>query len=708
VVAEDGTLLGRADELESVLAALERSRLVAITGPGGVGKTRLALSAANRVGDDPSRVWWVELAAVDAGGVADAIADVVGGGGPGVEVMDAVVAVLASAPAVVVLDNCEHLVGPAGDVVQVFLNACSQLRILVTSRIPLGLSVEHVVPLSPLAVPDAVALFVERARAVNPRFELTDQNAADVAEICERLDGLPLAVELAAARVQSIPPAEIVRHLDERLRLLRRSVRDRSGRHRSLEEALRWSYELLSDEERHVFNRLSVFAGGFTATAAAAVSGVGDTLYLLDLLDGLAERSMVVAAGTDTEARYRVLETMAEFGHKELDGEGAADAVLDAHRRHYLGVVEEAAVALQGPDEARWVERLHGDLADIRSVFGRAASADDVDTALRIVVSLFDYAFYRMRGDVGQWAAAAIALPGADSHPLYGRAAAVAGYLAWERGVADDAERFTAIALEHDGGFVAFDSQATIDLFAGRVDESIAHFEAAVEVARRDGNQYREAIALAQVAFAMVFAGRDDAYDVAALAEPIARSTGSPTARTFAAWGMGVSLYHAPRRALELLETAMEWSRDVDNRMAFGAAATPASELRTKLGSRTVSSDLEAALEQAEYWMAMGNAPNVWLTMRRVARDFSGLGDHEAAAMAFAAEADAASKLPMRTREGDRHQAAVDRTRDALGDAEYDRQAARGAAMTPEDLVAELRRRAREQTGDREDRRPAS
>ena len=146
---------------------------------------------------------------------------------------------------------------------------------------------------------------------------------------------------------------------------------------------------------------------------------------------------------------------------------------------------------------------------------------------------------------------------------------------------------------------------------------------------------------------------------------------------------------------------AMELSRDVDNRMAFGAAATPAEELRTKLGSRTVSSDLEAALEQAEYWMAMGNAPNVWLTMRRVARDFSGLGDHEAAAMAFGAEADAATKLPMRAREGDRHQAALDRTRGALGAEEYDQQAARGAAMTPEDLVAELRRRAREQAGRR-------
>ena len=160
-------------------------------------------------------------------------------------------------------------------------------------------------------------------------------------------------------------------------------------------------------------------------------------------------------------------------------------------------------------------------------MFGRAAAAADVDTALRIVVALFDYAFYRMRGDVGQWAAAAVALPGADAHPLYGRAAAVAGYLAWERGVADDAERFTAIALEHDGGFVAFDAQATIDLFrrtGRRVDCATSRPRSTSP--GREGNQYREAIGLAQVAFAMVFAGRDDAYDVAALAEPIARSTG--------------------------------------------------------------------------------------------------------------------------------------------------------------------------------------
>jgi hypothetical protein len=325
---------------------------------------------------------------------------------------------------------------------------------------------------------------------------------------------------------------------------------------------------------------------------------------------------------------------------------------------------------------------------------------------MRIVVALFDYAFYRMRGEVGHWASSAIGLPGADAHPLFGDAAAVAGYMAWQRGAADDAARLTSVAIEHGGGWIAFDARATIDLFAGRVVESVANFEAAVDVGRREVNGYHEAIALAQVAFAKVFAGGSDAYDIAAQAEPIARSVGSATARSFAAWAMGVSLYHAPRRALELLETAIQLSREVDNRMAFGAAATPAAELRTKLGSRTVSSDLESALEQVEYWMAMGNAPIVWLTMRRVARDVSGLGDHEAAAMAFGAEAGAALKLPMRAGEVDRHQAAVDQSRAALGEEEYDQHAARGAAMALEDLVAELRRRAREQAGDRGDRRP--
>jgi predicted ATPase/class 3 adenylate cyclase len=710
VVSEDGPLLGRDDDLDVVVNAIRDSRLVTVTGPGGVGKTRLGLAAANRVGAaNPARVWWVELAAIDADGLADAVANVVGDTGAGIDVLEALVTTLSIAPGVVILDNCEHVLARTGEVVQTLLNGCPDLRVLVTSRVPLGLSTEHVVVLDPLATPDddadlaaieaspAVAMFNHRARAASPRFELSESNASAVAEICRRLDGLPLAIELAAARVHSIPPAEIVHFLDERLRLLRRSQRDRSGRHRSLEEALRWSYELLAEDEQHAFNRLAVFAGSFSPAAAGAVVGINDTLDVLDLLDGLAERSMVVAAGNEVEARYRVLETLAEFGRRQLEAEGGdADlAALEAHRAYYLALVEEAAVGLQGPDEARWVQLLHSDLANVRTVFTRAVAAIDVDTALRLVVALFDYAFYRMRRDVGHWAAAAIALPGAEAHPLYGAAAGVAGFLAWERGATDDATRYTDIAFAGTPNWVAYDSLGTLELFRGRVSRAIGAYESAASIAAAAGNDFLQSIAISQHAFCRVLAGLDDAVEVVATAERLARATGNPTAIAQVAWATGTALFDRhPRRALEVLERALDLSRAVDNRMGYGAALTTAEELRTKLGSRPVATDLDIAIEQVEYWMAMGNAPNLWLTVRRIARDFAGLGQFAAAALAFGAEAGAASKLPMRAREGERHDAAMARAEQALGGGEYARQAERGAAMTPEELVAELRAQA--------------
>lgn len=707
-VPEDGDLLGRDEELAAALTALSDVRLLTITGPGGVGKTRLAISAANRVDSvDVARVWWVELASVDATEVADATANVVGGAGAGADVIDAVVAAVAVAPAVVVFDNAEHIRDAVAALVQTLLNRVATVRVVVTSRIPLGLSSEHVLSLAPLECPDddadldtvlgcaSVRLFSERAHAASPRFELSAANGFDVAEICRRLDGLPLALELAAARVHSIPPAEIVRFLDERLRLLRRTTRDRSGRHRSLEETVRWSYELLDADEQRAFNRLSVFAGSFTPAAAAAVIGMDDPLDVLDLLDSLAERSMIVAAATATEARYRVLETLAEFGRRRLDEEGATVDALDARRDYYLGLVDEAAVAIQGPHEARWVETIHGDFADIRSVVTRAVEELDTDTAVRIVVALFDYAFFRMRREVGPWAEAAIALPGAADHELYAPTAAVAGYLAWVRGDVATAERLTDLSLAARPTWVGWDSRAAIKLFAGDVDASVAAFETAADMARAAGNKFLEAIALSQVAFAMVFAGRDDAYDVATSGEAVARATGNPTARIEIEWAIGIALYaRAPRRALELLEEVMALSLSVDNRLAYGSAATPAEELRTKLGTRTVSSDLDAALEQVDYWMSIGGEPNVWLTVRRIARDFAGLGDYEAAALAFGAEASATSKLPMRGRESDRHEAAVTRAAQALGAAEYERLTARGASLSAEGLLAELRRHA--------------
>ena len=705
---EDAALIGRDADLASVLAATDASRLVTITGVGGVGKTRLALAAAHRVSQTyGDRTWWVELASVDPDAVAYAVANVVGGARQGMDALAATIARLDAAPAFLVLDNCEHAVEAVKLVVEALLAACADLNVLTTSRATLGVATEHAVNLAPLAAPaedagfdaivasPAVEVFVRRAQAASHGFTLTESNAAAVAEIARRLDGLPLALELAAARVRSIPPAQIAAHLDERFRLLRGAHRDASGRERRLEDVVRWSYELLDAAEAGLFDQLSVFAGGFSIEAAAAVAGL-DILDVSDLIDALVSRSMLVVVDDATFARYALLETMREFGRANLDAGGEAANVIGRHRDYYVALATSAAAGLQSREEAWWVRAVHADLANIRAAFVRAAAVRDVNACAEIVVGLFDYAFFRMRREVGLWAAETVALPGAADHPLYPQFAGVAGHLAWERGDIDNATTYAESAVAAGSTWLGHDALGTIRLFQGRVADAVEAFTAASESARSAGNDYRLALALGQLAFSHVLTAADQSDDVAVElaveAEAVAGRTGNPTAVAHAAWSMGLALFDRdPAGALEALARCIEISREVDNRMALGAAATPAEELRTKLSRRTLDDDLRAAVEHIDYWVKVDNTANLWGVVRRVARDFAALGDAESAAVALGADAEASLKLPLREREQARHEAVVADVRAALGPDVFAAQMARGAAMTPSELVEQLR-----------------
>ncbi|MBV9934407.1 MAG: hypothetical protein JO367_08895, partial [Actinobacteria bacterium] len=676
-----------------------------MTGPGGVGKTSLAWAvASDRQGGSGERSWWVELAAADGTGIADAVAGVVGDTHAASSVVDALSEALAGSPALLVLDNCDHVVEPVAALVDVLLSRCPALHVLATSRVPLGHASEYVYPLAPMLPPvdgadlaaieasPAVELFATRARAVSPLFRLTATNAAAVADICRHLDGLPLAIELAAARVHTIAPGDIAQHLDDRLQLLRKASFHRSGRHLSLAKALSWSYELLTGDEQRAFDRLSVFAGSFGEDAAAAITGIDDRRQLTELFRVLVARSMVAVDLDIPERRYRVLDSLREFGERNLLAGDDTKPAFDALRTHYLALVEQAAVGLQGPDEARWVGVLQRDLPNVRTVFTRAVKTIDVDTALRLVVGLFDFAFHRMRREVGTWAEEAIALPGATVHHLYGKAAGVAGYLAWQRGATDEALAFTERAVAHSPSWIAYDSLGTIELFRGRVDRALPAYSRAASVAAADKNDFLRSIATAQLGFAHVFAGTGDAAPLTADADAAARAIGNPTAVAFASFTIGTALFDGdPPRAVEALENAVELAAGVDNRITLGAAATTLEELRAKLGVRSLAEDLDAALSQVENWLSLGNAPNVWLTVRRIARTFVALEQYEAAALAFGAEAAAESKLPLRVREGDRYSVAIARTREALGTEGYAHHAARGASLSPDALLTELR-----------------
>ena len=326
-------------------------RLVTLTGPGGVGKTRLALQvAADCLDVFPDGVWWVELAALEQGwSVADVVARAVGlVESASVSPLDQLVAGLARWQALVVLDNCEHLLDDAAYVVDALLRRCVGLTVLATSREPLAAPGETVWPVPVLPVADAgaplaavveaaaVRLFVEWARQARPGFAVDDHNVAAVGEVCRRLDGIPLALELAAARVRSMPIQDIVRELDDRFPLLTGGSRTQLPRHQTLAASLEWSHDRLSDVEQRVFRRLWVFVGGFTADAAVAVAGMDvDRHGCIDALAHLVDKSLVQL--DDRRGRYVMLETMRQFGAEQARVAGEVDAM---RVRHTAWVVE--------------------------------------------------------------------------------------------------------------------------------------------------------------------------------------------------------------------------------------------------------------------------------------------------------------------------------------------------------------------------------
>ena len=341
-------LIGRSDDVTALVGLVERERLITLTGPGGVGKTRLALGvAASLAADFADGCWLVELAPIaDGDEVSNAVAAAMRA--PTTS-PDALAAYLADRRMLIVLDNCEHLVDPAADLVDRIIATAPDVHVIVTSRESLGLDGEQVRRVPSLAVPDpdagidvavmspAVRLFAERAAAVNHGFEVDRANVADVVEICRQLDGIPLAIELAAARVRAMAPAEIARRLDERFRLLAGGSRRSQERHRTLLATVAWSHDLLTDDERAVFRRLAVFPATFDLAAAESVAG-DDDVDAVDCVLRLVDRSLVAyEAGQD---RYRLLETLRQFGADRLADAGESEDRRARHAAHFLAVVE--------------------------------------------------------------------------------------------------------------------------------------------------------------------------------------------------------------------------------------------------------------------------------------------------------------------------------------------------------------------------------
>jgi predicted ATPase/class 3 adenylate cyclase len=381
--------IGREREMAEVKRLFATTCLLTLTGAGGSGKTRLALQvAADIIEDYADGAWWVELAALtDPSLIPQSVAAALNlREQPGRPLIDTLADHLQPRALLLVLDNCEHLLSACAQLVDGLLRACRHLKILATSREGLGIAGETFYPVPSLPVPDSqqvvslgeliqyevVQLFTARATAVLPTFRVTQRNAIAVAQICRRLDGMPLAVELAAARVKVLPVEQIASRLDDQFRLLTGGSRVALPRHQTLRAAMDWSHNLLSAEERAMLRRLSVFAGGWTLDAAEAVC-IGDDVNaseVLDLLTHLVDKSLVVAEEHDGKGRYRLLETIRQYGRDRLMESGEVESVRTRHRDFFFALLEEAQPHLgwhAGPEQASWLDRLEAEYDNLRA-----------------------------------------------------------------------------------------------------------------------------------------------------------------------------------------------------------------------------------------------------------------------------------------------------------------------------------------------------
>src|SRR5882757_8218932 len=382
------SFVGRESELAGLETALKAHRLVTLTGVGGVGKTRLAFEVASRVVSEfTDGVFVIELAPVtDPAAVPEAVAAVLGiTQQPGMTVADSVAAASERRERLLVFDNCEHILDAAAELIKAILTHSDTVRILATSREGLRVADEQLWPVPSLDISSSAAeLFTERAQAVVPGISLTEDNDA-VVEICRRLDGIPLAIELAASRLLSMAVVEVRDRLHDRFRLL---IGSRRGleRHQTLRHAVQWSYDLLDDTEKYLLARCSVFAGGFDLVGACVVTGFDDEFATLDFLDSLVRKSLLVADSSSGRTRFSMLETIRQFAEEQLVQTGEADDARSAHARYFAGREADVTTLWDGPRQREAYEWFTAELANLRAAFRWVADNNDLDTAAAIAV----------------------------------------------------------------------------------------------------------------------------------------------------------------------------------------------------------------------------------------------------------------------------------------------------------------------------------
>jgi non-specific serine/threonine protein kinase len=558
--------VGRAIDIDACVDLLQHSavRLLTLTGPGGVGKTRLAIEIAQRLADSVGTIALVSLASVtDPDLVPDAVTAALGvQPAPGRDAVDLIRSAVDDRPVLLVVDNVEGVVAAAPWLAGL-LAQCPTLTILATSRSRLSVYGEQVYPVTPLVLPDrgdpariaesdAVRLFVLRGQAVRSDFSLSAESAPIVAEICARLDGLPLAIELAAARLPVLSPAGLLERLGERLPLLVGGYHDMPERHRTLRDAIAWSYEQLTPTEQHAFRFLSVFAGGFTLEAAERFSQLDDEAYAsadtLDLIGNLVDQSLVqVAESAAKDSRFSMLETIREFGVHELAVAGEETLAHKTHADYFLELAETAEEELTGPDRGQWLARLRDERTNLRVALEWALETGRAEIALRLGAAL--WRFWLSDGSLREgrgWLERALAAAGDVSPPVRAKALHFLGNLALDLGDGQRARVLyqASLALRRDMGdrpgvAASLNGLGLVAADEGDYENAQRLHEESLEIARETGNRHAEAVSLHNLGNVARRSGEPAAARAcheAALA--IQRALDDPVGIAYSLWGL--------------------------------------------------------------------------------------------------------------------------------------------------------------------------
>jgi predicted ATPase/class 3 adenylate cyclase len=714
------SFVGRQDEIAKVKQMLATAPLVTLTGPGGVGKTRLSIEVgADLLEGFDGGAWFVELASLsDPAFVLQAIASVLGVvEEPGRPLLGTLVEHLRGHRTLILLDNCEQVIGACAEIADALLRACPMVRILATSREALGIQGEALFPVPSLSLPsadqrsaeelsqfDSVRLFVERAIAASPAFRVTPANGAAIGQICRRLDGVPLAIELAAARVRALTPDQIAARLDDRFRLLTGSSRISVPRHQTLRATIDWSFELLSDDERAVLRRLSVFAPSCSLEAAEAVCAGEDVAEadVLDLLSRLVDKSLLVSEEAETEGRYRLLETIRQYARDRLLESGEATEALRRHRDWYLALAEQAAPEFfRGVDSGDWLDRLELEHDNLRAALQWSEDEPgEAISGLRLAAAF--WRFWEIRGyllEGRSWLERMLAATAADNSVLRANALTGAGILAYMQGDFPGASTLheQSLALHRrlgDPNAIAYaaNNLANVAVLRGDYAQARELYELGMRIAREMGDDRGVAFGLMNMAEVVAQEGDDDGAR-RHFEQSIAtfRRFGDRWAEAFALDNFGLVTCRQRQfdAARELHEQALGISRELGDQRGIARALTHLADVSAERGETQEAMVL--LREGLAIRRALGDVPGVASAMEKLAWVLGRDDPVAAAHLVGSAEAlreSIRAHVPPAARSD--YEAGVGRLVAAMGAEPFSRARHAGHAMAPEEVLATL------------------